>query len=163
MKINIASVLKNSGALMSFSGVVDMGKFEFMGSNLSFESPVSVSGNISNLGGTLEISAKITGEYSTECSRCCEVIKKKIDIDLSESINEDFSGADEECFSISGTVLDIEGAVKAYIYNNIPLKFLCSENCKGLCPVCGTNLNIKECNCDTADYDPRFAIFRNLQ
>ena len=89
MKINIASVLKNEGASMDFSGTTEMGSFTFMGSPIEFAEDVSVKGTV--------------------------------------------------------------------------LKFLCSEDCKGLCPVCGTNLNKGECNCDTAVCDPRFAILRNLQ
>ena len=41
-------------------------------------------------------------------------------------------------------------------------KFLCSESCKGLCVVCGTNLNVSECDCDTEEIDPRLEMFKKL-
>ena len=162
MKINIASVLKNDGASTAFSGEVPLGKVEFMGSMLDFEKPLSIAGSVLNIGGTLEISAQIEGGYVTECSRCGKLVDEKFSTELFESLDSDFSDIDEECISISGNVMDISGSVEACIFGNIPMQSLCSEDCKGLCPKCGINLNNNECNCDTTVYDPRFAIFRNL-
>lgn len=147
---------------MDFSGTVELGKVEFMGSTLDFENPLEVVGSVLNIGGTIEIRADISGEYVTECSRCGEGVRERLCAELFESAESDFSDADAECISISGTVIDIGGAVDACIFNSIPLQFLCSEECKGLCHVCGINLNKNECNCEEEVYDPRFAIFRNL-
>ena len=162
VKVNIASVLKNDGASQSFSGEVVLGKVEYMGSTLDFEKPLAVSGNVLNIGGTIEISAQITGRYTTECARCGKDVAEDFSADLFESMENDFSDIDEECISVQGNVMDISGSIDACIFGNIPMQSLCSEECKGLCPECGINLNEKECNCDTTVYDPRFAIFRNL-
>ena len=162
MKINIASVLRNDGASQSFTGSVELGTVVYMGSTISFEGPLAVSGKVINIGGTLEISADISGSYKTECSRCGVPVTENFSAELFESIENDFSDIDEECITISGNVMDISGSIDACIFGNIPMQFLCKEDCKGLCPECGINLNENECNCDTTVYDPRFAIFRNL-
>ena len=162
MKINIASVLKNDGASMNFSKEMELGDFDFLGSNISFKAPVRIEGKISNMGGTLEITGNAVGSYTAPCSRCNETVSMKLDAEIFESVESDFSDVDEDSLSLCGTVLDIGGAVRACIFNGIPLKFLCREDCKGLCPQCGINLNENECNCETEDYDPRFAIFRKL-
>ena len=163
MKINIASVLKNEGASVKLSGRMELGEFDFSGSQISFEEPVTIEGSVQNIGSTLEISATVKGTYKTQCSRCGSIVTKELGATLFESVGSDFSDVDEECLSLCGNVLDIEGSVRASVFSDIPLKFLCSENCKGLCPKCGINLNEEKCNCDTTVYDPRFAIFRNLQ
>ena len=162
MKINIASVLRNEGAVKPFSETVELGRFDLMGSTLRFQRPLSVNGKILNIGGTLEISAQIEGEYTTQCSRCGEEVEMTLSAELFESVENDFSDVDDECISISGNIIDITGSVNACIFNSIPLQFLCSDECRGLCPVCGVNRNKQECNCDETVYDPRFAIFRNL-
>ena len=162
MKINIASVLRNDGASVPFSGQSQLGKVEFMGSNIDFTEPLSINGKVQNIGGTLEITAHISGSYSADCSRCGTQVSEILDADLFESVENDFSDADTECISVSGTVMDISGSIEACIFGNIPMQFLCREDCKGLCPQCGINLNEKECNCEDEVYDPRFAIFRNL-
>ena len=162
VKVNIASVLKNDGASKPFSGEVTLGKVDYMGSTFDFGRPLSVNGKVLNIGGTLEISAQITGSYTTECSRCGGAVAKDFSVELFESLENDFSDIDEECISVQGNVIDISGSIDACIFGNIPMQSLCREDCKGLCPECGVNLNEKECNCDTTVYDPRFAIFRNL-
>ena len=163
MKINIASVLKSDGASIPFSGSVELGEVDFMGNTLLFKEPVSVKGVVTAIGGTIEIEADIWGEYTTACSRCGEEARLKLETKLAERVEDDFSDADEECLLLSGTILDITGALQACIFGELPMQYLCKEDCKGLCPVCGTNLNEKECNCDTTVYDPRFDIFRKLQ
>ena len=162
MKLNIASVLKNDGASQSFSGEVSLGKVEYMGSTLDFKEPLSVSGKVLNIGGTIEISAEITGRFTTECSRCGVEVTEDFSADLFESVENDFSDVDAECISVQGNVIDISGSIDACIFGNIPMQTLCREDCRGLCPECGINLNEKECNCDTTVYDPSFAFFRNL-
>ncbi len=162
MKINIASVLRNDGASKDFSGEVNLGKTDFMGSTLDFQKPLFVEGSVLNIGGTLEISARITGSYVTECFRCTKPVEQGFSADLLESVDNSFSDIDGECIAVQGNVIDISGSIEACIFGNIPLQILCSEECRGLCPICGINLNEKECNCDATVYDPRFAIFRNL-
>ena len=48
------------------------------------------------------------------------------------------------------------------IYLNIPIKKLCSYECKGLCPVCGTNLNLTKCNCENQFNENPFAKLKEL-
>jgi uncharacterized protein len=86
----------------------------------------------------------------------------KLSAQLFESIDSEFTDIDEECITVSGNVIDISGSIDACIFEELPMQPLCKEDCKGLCPVCGIDLNENECNCDTTVYDPRFAIFRNL-
>ena len=162
MKINIASVLRNDGASKAFSGNVELGTFDYMGSTLTFHKPLNIEGKVYNIGGTLEISAQITGYYTTECSRCGQIVEAELKAELFESVDSDFSGIDDECIVVSGNVIDISGSIDACIFGSIPMQPLCREDCKGLCPVCGIDLNKNECNCETEVYDPRFAIFRKL-
>ena len=162
MKINIASVLRNDGASKTFSGNVELGTFDYIGSTLAFDNPLTVEGEVKNIGGAIEISATITGEYKTDCSRCGKDVCGKLTAELFESLDSEFSEIDEECVSVSGNVIDISGSIQAAIFSSIPMQFLCKEDCKGLCPVCGIDLNNNECNCEVEVYDPRFAIFRNL-
>lgn len=162
MKINIASVLRNDGASKTFSGNVELGTFNYIGSTLKFDKPLDVVGKVYNIGGTLEISAQITGEYTTQCSRCGAEVTEKLSAELFESVDDEFSDIDEECIVVTGNVIDISGSIDACIFGSIPMQFLCREDCKGLCHKCGTDLNKNECNCEEEVYDPRFAIFRKL-
>ena len=53
-------------------------------------------------------------------------------------------------------VIDISKELRDYALLSVPMKKLCSDDCKGLCPVCGQDLNIKECECPKGKMDPRW-------
>lgn len=147
MKIELVSVLKNEGASIGFSGEIPLGRFEFDGNDLNFEKPLKVSGNVLNIGGTIEVRADVEGEFITCCARCGTEVDKKIACELFESFAGDILDVDGENVSFKGSLMDISGAVRSAVLENLPLRFLCGENCKGLCPVCGANLNETDCNC----------------
>ena len=58
--------------------------------------------------------------------------------------------------------LDIDRLVLDELFTIIPMNVLCKEDCKGICKVCGTNLNKSTCNCDQTVPDPRMAVFSDI-
>ncbi len=108
------------------------------------ENPVRVSGNI-----TLNDrhSAYITGEVaftlSGECTRCLTDTSKMIVAEFDEfvAVNND------DGYSIVNDRIDLSKIVNDVIVSSMPVQFLCSENCKGICLGCGVNLNNGECKC----------------
>lgn len=63
---------------------------------------------------------------------------------------------------ITGGEIDIDDIVIEQIYLSLPIKFLCSEGCHGLCPRCGTNLNQGECGCLKKNGHPAFLKLKEL-
>ncbi len=61
------------------------------------------------------------------------------------------------------SVIDIADDVRQTLLLAVPLKLLCSESCRGLCPTCGTNLNDGACSCKDQMDDPRWEILRKFQ
>lgn len=162
MKINIVSVINSDGAKLGIEKEFSVGSFEFAGNEYSFEKPVKVTGEITNIGSALKIILKVEGEYTSFCDRCGRDIASSIVGEASENITGENVEIDSEMFELYGHTLDISGAVESLVYSSLPMRNLCKDDCKGLCPKCGTDLNDSECNCDTTRYDPRFAIFRKL-
>ena len=68
---------------------------------------------------------------------------------------------------VDGSSLNVDKLILEEVIPLLPTKVLCGEDCRGLCPVCGTNLNKEECGCDRAVKDPRMAaiqdIFKNFK
>ena len=62
----------------------------------------------------------------------------------------------------SGEELDLLDLIKEQIELNLPMKPLCDDACKGICPKCGTDLNVKSCTCSVKDIDPRFESLKKL-
>ena len=86
-----------------------------------------------------------------ECGRCLESVEHELSINLHESI---------EHATLDDTI-DISLLVDENIILNIPQKILCAEDCKGLCTVCGTNRNNRECACKH-ETDPRLDALKGL-
>ena len=63
---------------------------------------------------------------------------------------------------MDGFHLDVETLVHNEILMNWPMKILCKEDCRGICPVCGQNRNQGDCGCDTFVPDPRMAVIQDI-
>ena len=113
----------------------------------------------------LEGSLEVTIE--ADCARCLEPVKDFKTIAIKDKFTTLAEVAqresNEECevYVLQENVIDLEGILKDYIISSLPLRYLCSEDCKGLCSKCGKNLNKGSCNC-VEDVDPRFAKLKEL-
>ncbi len=106
--------------------------------------PIKITGKISLTG---EHSAFVEGEISFsitgECTRCLSQATNYYSAEFGEEVTED----EIEGYSLVNDTVDLTKIVNDAVLMNIPLTFLCKEDCKGLCFKCGTNLNEAECKC----------------
>ncbi len=110
----------------------------------------------------IEISAEIDVTLVIPCDRCLEDVNNQIKINTSKEVDlskteEQRKEELEEIDYLEGTSFDAEKFAYGEILVNLPMKVLCSENCKGICNRCGSNLNHGNCGCDTTELDPRMA------
>ena len=110
--------------------------------------------------GTVDFTALIP------CSRCLEEIPTNIHFDIDKELRlEGSSVVDEEMDDsdyLIGFDLDVDRLIYEEILVNWPMKVLCSDDCKGICKVCGINLNKGDCNCQRTELDPRMAAFQDV-
>ncbi len=102
------------------------------------------------------------------CDRCLEEYDRDLtaDFQLVYSKEERVVAVDDDDFRLLGdkqTEIDLRDDIRENILLVIPMKHLCDEECKGLCPQCGTNLNFDRCNCHETRIDPRWEILKMLQ
>jgi len=94
------------------------------------------------------------------CSRCLSSFEQPLTLNIEE---EYLSKAEEGAFTIDeNQEIDLGEAVRQYAILALPMKPLCREECAGLCPSCGHNLNLGPCGCPPSDIDPRFAPLARL-
>lgn len=122
-----------------------------------FSEPVEVKGTLTNTkkGMLFEAEGKIEAEYL--CSRCLETVK----IPISFNMNEIFYQAgsierenEKEAETFCDDEMDLTDVIQRSILENLPMKVVCKEECKGLCPKCGKNLNEGDCDCNDTEFDP---------
>lgn len=158
MKINI-SAIANSEGKVPVEGSVSLGRVVFDGGEYDF-SGVKVTGNIVNIGGSLELKATAAGEYTTPCARCLKPVTISFDADIYEELGEEGT---EGALSDDRSECDITEIIEQSVISELPMTVLCDENCKGICPKCGRNLNEGACSCKDDDWDPRFDILKNFK
>lgn len=135
------------------------------------ESPV-VSGRISVDGHVLKIQGDLQARVQLECDRCLKPIELPINTDFKleyvtpqqyrESHAAELTEEELELSVFDGEVVDIDEIVREQLLLTVPTQVLCSEDCKGLCPKCGANLNLADCNCEDKEIDPRWAELKKL-
>lgn len=97
--------------------------------------------------GALNLKGNLRVECEFTCDRCSSVFDKNLFLDIDEKIaSQDTSEDDEESYDLPK--IDIEKVLTDFIISAFPQRVLCKENCKGLCPTCGVNLNDETCECD---------------
>ncbi len=162
MLINLGPILCGETDKISFDYKTDSPE-DF--DDIHFTDAVSVSGNIVNMAGYISLTLKASVPFSTHCARCWKEINSVFNLDFCKGIaakntlqNEDT----DDYLIMKNDSVDIDTPLGEAILLSFPITFLCKEDCKGLCPMCGEDLNEGECNCVKKEIDPRLEILKKL-
>ena len=161
MKLELIEILSNSGAVREFEGGTEFDR-ESLPDGVSFEEPVHIKGRAENIGGQVEISARVTAKLSTVCARCTKEISEDVDFSFSERLAGKDSQEDDDVILLEGSEVDIADLALNNFITVSPMKYLCKEDCKGLCPHCGADRNQVDCGCDDEVTDPRLDVLNDL-
>jgi DUF177 domain-containing protein len=125
----------------------------------------------------IRVKGKITGTVGLECTRCLQEYRQDLEINVDEfyrrpglsaiepegrTAQHEIEVLEEDEYIIDEGMIDLNLLVNDNVILSLPIKHLCDEHCKGLCQVCGGNLNEEECGCVVEDIDPRLAPLRDL-
>lgn len=100
--------------------------------------PLTIKAKITRAENTALAHIQIQGRYSFLCARCLETIEK----DLSQEFNLDYA------IEKGVEFIELNEDIRQEIILNSPAKILCKDDCKGICPGCGVNLNKEKCKCN---------------
>lgn len=135
--------------------------------------PVELSLDIQKPGGdAFGVSGRLVTRLELACGRCLEPFEVPVDttfelryVPFSENTGEEEQEVLEDdlttAFYREG-MLDLTELMREQLVLTLPMKPLCSDACRGLCPTCGTNLNRNECGCSPTWEDPRLAPLKSL-
>ncbi len=95
--------------------------------------------------GSVNICGNLKLKGTDTCDRCLRQTKVNLDIRISEDFYQDGTGEDGTGYSYSKDLIDTEEMLRDNLLNNFHSQSLCKSGCKGLCSICGQNLNEKNC------------------
>lgn len=164
MIFNITNIKKESGAQMdvTYVGPLDNTSIKDM---VIINDDISLDGTLTNYEEAILFRGTLGVSYIGKCNRCLEPVTRNLTLKLNERYSTMHSDEDD-IYLYEGNYVDLTKAVIDNIIMSLPARLLCSEQCKGICPVCGKNLNLGECNCDKSrdDQEPvnEFGILKDL-
>ena len=135
---------------------------------VSFPSPMKVTGEITNTAGYMRMKLSMSVDYQAECARCLAPVSGCFTLDLEKTVapRDVLGDLDEDRLDdyaiIEDGFLDMDEPLYEQIEMEFPIRFLCKEDCRGLCQRCGRNLNEGECGCTQKEIDPRLEPLRAL-
>ncbi|MEX0891463.1 MAG: DUF177 domain-containing protein [Gemmatimonadota bacterium] len=137
------------------------------GTGVELADPVRVEARAQYSGLDVVVRGRATGRVRLGCRRCLATVEAEVEAPLTLVYREDVEPAEAEAaeaypLPARAHELDLGPAVREHLLLALPQYALCSEACRGLCPVCGTNLNEADCSCVVADEDERWAPLKRL-
>jgi uncharacterized protein len=159
-----------------FDESFDAAEMEFAAENLEQTIPLHAVGTaelLKNSGGQIRIQGRYTVELTAPCDRCLAVARYPMDagfdlfykpatvIQRTEEVEIDEGEAQIGFYENGG--LELEEVLREQVLLALPMQRVCSEDCKGICPVCGKNRNEAECGCRVENHDHRLGALRNLK
>lgn len=167
MKLDLSKLLSSPDRKEKYDVTFDMESVEHYGGSYAVKKTEPFSVTAENAGGkNLFVSGMTMVTLSIPCDRCLKEVTVHFPIEISET----FEIADEQIVTDSdenedladNRCLDIDRLVYDQMQMNWPEKVLCRVDCKGLCPVCGHDLNDGDCGCNRTVLDPRMAKFLDV-
>ena len=129
---------------------------EEYGGVFPFTTPVKLRGEIKNTAGLVNIDAKISFNVEMCCDRCAKPVNRVFSVDMKHGLVSSLNDEENDDYIlIENMKLDITELTLEDIYLALPAKFLCKEDCKGVCHRCGADLNDETCKCEK-EIDPRW-------
>lgn len=161
MILDLEPIFNNEGMVKEFDFELDLSEQELSGEK-PFTSPVKVKGSAGNYTGIVELRAKAEFELETSCDRCAKPIKLLVATDIFHTLVTHLNDeTNDELLLVNELRFDLDPLITEDIFLDFPAKLLCDEDCKGVCPRCGKDLNTGSCSCEK-EIDPRLAALKQL-
>jgi uncharacterized protein len=166
MKLDFRQI-KPEGSEFLFSELAS--DLELAAEGIEFPDPIEVAISAAKTGDEIIIQGRISSTVEMECARCLDIFEMEINpkiqfvVQLLDSTQPEFSDDDDFVILPKTTnELDISDRVRESIILELPVKPLCYEGCRGLCPMCGINLNEAQCDCTPDKTDERWDSLKQL-
>ncbi|MEA4852733.1 MAG: DUF177 domain-containing protein [Christensenella sp.] len=146
--IDASRALKNEGTTFAY----DYNAVPDFGSDISFAEPLRLHAEYYAISGEVSVKGWFQTTLNETCDRCLSKMLLPLECGFDEMFFREGTQQDEN-YAYHGELVPLDKMVYDLIILNLPHRLLCKEDCKGLCPKCGQNLNEKQCDCKQEDTD----------
>lgn len=136
---------------------------------ITVKGDIAVSGEIVDTAGYMRMELVAEFDYSGECARCLDTVEDHFETEFVRTVVDEGTLTQEqleenidEYAVISDGFLDVDEQLREAVILDFPTKIVCSEDCPGLCQICGKPLRDGDCGCKVNEIDPRWAALRTF-
>lgn len=162
IKINVAEIKKRLVGKKTFTYDLTPDELDIT-DGISVIGTIRTEGCISNAGDVLLLEATMSAQVRRTCGRCLKEFTAVTKADVLEKFYPaSAENIEKDAFVYDSDVVDITVPLRESLLLAEPISALCKDDCRGLCPVCGNDLNDGDCGCDRFSVDPRLAALKQF-
>ncbi len=158
--IDLTENLANKGVTTRFYGSYCLPKDLLLYPQSQLEL-VTIDFDVTVIDDEVDLIGEIICEVTGLCDKCLDEISKSITLQFEQTFYKDIA-PEQDCYVYENSLLDATKAVCDEILLSMPTRFLCKEDCLGLCTKCGVNKNKQQCDCDCTR-ENAFSILKNIK
>ncbi len=162
MLFELKSVFQNEGEEKQVNYKLDIADIDIDGV-FPFRTPIDVTATAKNRASLVSLTIRACFSYSRSCDRCSTDFTREMDMlfehKLAQTLVDD---GNDDYIETPDFKLELDDIVISDILLSLPQKNLCKVDCKGLCQICGKNLNEGDCSCDKREIDPRLEMLKQF-
>lgn len=151
MKINLKQLFSIVGEKKEFSYTITAEEFGFV-KGLEFKNPLSIEGKLYNRAGVVYLKYTVNASILHTCDRCLKEFERDYEFSFDHIVVPSVSNDNDEYITADGESIEMNDVAVTDLLLQLPAKNLCNEDCKGLCMICGCDLNESECNCQKTEF-----------
>ena len=157
MKISLQELATAPEAKICFDYTIDLRKEE-VNFGFPFQEPVHIYGAVSDKAGVISLDATVHADVFTNCARCNKPVRYEKEVNISFILAKTIENEQaDDIIVVETDSVELDEIVVPELLLDMEMAVLCKEDCKGLCPKCGQDLNAGDCGCVKKEVDPRLA------
>ena len=163
-RISITRLSKAPGSVLEVDVEGEIPEMFVSSARVAEGTTVHAKGQLEAVHSGILFSGTATVEVTTECRRCLRESVSPLQVEIRELFESDFKEEEGDTYPVDGDYVDLSEMLRDAVVLALPAAPLCSPECKGLCQVCGANLNETDCgHSGGGEVDPRFKILDQLR
>jgi uncharacterized protein len=165
VKIDVSDLRREKGQTEGFEGKIRGFSLKIQGIDVNF-CDLEITGQATNTGEGIFVQGIIKTQADLNCSLCLKAFSSNLEVSFKETYYREgdsiAEALEDDAMFYHGEKIELDDLIVDDLLLAIPMKPVCNPDCKGLCPVCGNDLNVRQCQCRKEEIDPRLAVLGTL-
>jgi uncharacterized protein len=144
--VDVSNALKNPGQAYPFECPLALEPMDVLSDEVTL-TDILLKGEMTGAGESVSVRGTVRATLVAHCARCLKEVSQPLKAEIDEVFVREVDPENPDQRLLEGHEIDLTSPARESLLLEMPMRLLCRKDCKGLCPVCGANLNDKSCEC----------------